>query len=627
MSNFKSQLKEAFGNLKRVFVRYPMACVSAIVLSVQLSRFFYYALKDINCIDFEWPSPIELFFALLLGSFLSILLCFTADLFCHLRKEKLPFRILWNVVAVALAAAGGKLLYANFHSNFVPYYVFTSLFVALMLLLAVPTLGYRNSRMTWNYHIRLLFAILLGDVVAHILVMGMVAIILSIFYLFHIDFNSESIIYALGIANGITIGLLLPCCVMALMPIDKESYDRPLIYNKFMKIIIQYILLTLVCIEAVVLYLFALKTLIQWELPQGKVAYLVFSYAIIGTIVWYLLKPVFCSEQPTKMKYLEKGYFVSLIPLLVLLFVGLFRRIHDYGFTANRYLVLVGACWFMVVSVIMLFRKSKSTNLALLTLPVIAVLLLFGPWSMFSLPERIQLNRFEKIATEYHLLENGKIVTPAEPLTQEQNVAISEIMDFFSSSDLYMCDLAERYFGYSYAEAEALCKEAYLESKLFTQMKAIYFNDFERDMIKNNQKEEIAAEPCFFQKEADEKLYKISGYDYAFPCDQRGTSCHHGAVKVDVKHEGPEWGGDDLFHFNINGDTFVINVIDSLSLNYNYPRGKNGTLSTVSIIHEDAHLKFYMDVSDISLYDKDPSDNSTARKIGNIHFYGFVKMK
>ena len=72
---------------------------------------------------------------------------------------------------------------------------------------------------------------------------------------------------------------------MALMPIDREAYDRPLIYNKFMKVVIQYILLPLVCIEAVVLYIFTLTILINWELPQGNVAYLVFSYAIAGTFV------------------------------------------------------------------------------------------------------------------------------------------------------------------------------------------------------------------------------------------------------------------------------------------------------------------------------------------------------
>ena len=166
--------------------------------------------------------------------------------------------------------------------------------------------------------------------------------------------------------------------------------------------------------------------------------------------------PVFRSEQPSKLKFLDRGFFISLIPLLVLLFVGLFRRIHDYGFTTNRYIVLVIAIWFMAIAWIMIFRKSRNVTPLLGSLVVISMLALVGPWSMFSLPKSMQIKRFEKIVNEYHLLGNGKLVPSAEPLSREQNIALSESLDFFIDTKEYQHDFAEQYFGITPEETDFL---------------------------------------------------------------------------------------------------------------------------------------------------------------------------
>ena len=60
----------------------------------------------------------------------------------------------------------------------------------------------------------------------------------------------------------------------------------------------------------------------------------------IEETVCYLMMPVFYAETLSKLRFFKRGFFISLLPLLVLLFVGLYRRVHEYGFTTNRYLVL-----------------------------------------------------------------------------------------------------------------------------------------------------------------------------------------------------------------------------------------------------------------------------------------------
>ena len=355
MSTIKTKIKDLIQNLKQVFLRFPLACFFALALTVMIS---YYILEG-AILEHE-----HLFYSTIIGCGIGILLAFSADLFCHLRQLKLSQRIWCNVAVVLATAISIGVIHANFDSMSDSYYIFTLIFAALLILLVWPMLGKRDVEMTWNYHFRLLFGIAVAYIMAFIIILGIVAILTSVAFLFNVDIDDT-----LYIAITIICAFLFPCCIMALMPINQEAYDKPLAYNKFMKVLVLYILLPLVCLEALVLYIYAIKILFAWQLPKGGVAYWVFSYAIAASIVWYLMMPVFRSEQPSKLKILDRGFFISLIPLLVLLFVGLFRRIHDYGFTTNRYIVLVIAIWFMAIAWIMIFRKSRNVTPLLSSLP------------------------------------------------------------------------------------------------------------------------------------------------------------------------------------------------------------------------------------------------------------------
>ena len=502
MSTIKTKIKDLIQNLKQVFLRFPLACFFALALTVMIS---YYILEG-AILEHE-----HLFYSTIIGCGIGILLAFSADLFCHLRQLKLSQRIWCNVAVVLATAISIGVIHANFDSMSDSYYIFTLIFAALLILLVWPMLGKRDVEMTWNYHFRLLFGIAVAYIMAFIIILGIVAILTSVAFLFNVDIDDT-----LYIAITIICAFLFPCCIMALMPINQEAYDKPLAYNKFMKVLVLYILLPLVCLEALVLYIYAIKILFAWQLPKGGVAYWVFSYAIAASIVWYLLMPVFRSEQPSKLKILDRGFFISLIPLLVLLFVGLFRRIHDYGFTTNRYIVLVIAIWFMAIAWIMIFRKSRNVTPLLSSLVIISLLALVGPWSMFSLPKSMQIKRFEKIVNEYHLLGNGKIVPSVEPLSREQNIALSESLDFFIDTKEYQHDFAEQYFGITPEETDFLINNySYydLKKQLMEKMNGEYIDKWDRrSPIEEVSVVEDNRVYTFYNKD-DDKLYDIYMYN------------------------------------------------------------------------------------------------------------------
>lgn len=616
MSNIKTKIKDLIQNLKQVFLRFPLACFFALILTILLSYLFVHVIVNTQHLNHE-----ELFFSTCWACGIAILLAFASDLFCHFRNASLMQRIWCNIAVVLAAAASAWLIYSQYNNGFIEYYFSTTLFVTLLLMLIWPTWGQQNIEMTWNYHIRLIFAIAVTYLLAHIIVFGILAILLSIQYLFNIE-----MLNIIAVAVAVVLAFFCPCCAMALMPINKDHYDKPLAYSKFLKVLVLYILLPLVCIEAIVLYIYAITILVSWQLPEGGVAYWVFSYAIAASIVWYLLMPVFRSEQPSKLKILDRGFFISLIPLLVLLFVGLFRRIHDYGFTTNRYLVLIISCWFLAVALIMLFRKSRNVVPLSCSLLVISILFLVGPWSIFSVPESLQMKHFEEIATEYNLLKNGKIVASPEPLSKVQNIALSESIDFFMETEKYQQDFAERYFDITPAETDSIVKNHYIRgfrNTLMDQMNAAYIPDY----MRNTDDEETQREYnnyLFINKE--KKLYDISQYDYRIYYDNdlepdvEPKIFQSDKIKIIIRDD-PK---GDIIHFQINNNNIDINVLDSLQIKRQckYHEAGYNDLSPCEIFHEDAHLKLYISVGKISI-----EEENTDSSIDNIRFNAFVKLK
>ena len=307
------------------------------------------------------------------------------------------------------------------------------------------------------------------------------------------------------------------------------------------------------------------------------------------------------------------------------MFVGLFRRIHDYGFTTNRYIVLVIAIWFSVISLIMIFRKSRNVTSLLGSLVIISLLALFGPWSMFSLPKSMQIKRFEQIANEYRLLQNGKIIPSAEPLSREQNIALSESIDFFMDTKEYRHDFAEKYFDITPEETDFLIRNySYYDFKeqLMDMMNGDYISEWNRRQTD----EEIAMEESncsfsFYNKD-EGKLYDITQYDYTF--SYRTTNPNFNCfqtdhIKITVSDDALK---KNILQLKINNNTVDINVIDSLHLKsklnksyYKFPME--------GIFHEDAHVKLFLNVQ----YCEIEKDSTNTPSLSEISFDGYVKLK
>lgn len=204
-------------------------------------------------------------------------------------------------------------------------------------------------------------------------------------------------------------------------------------------------LIPLVTAYILILYAYLAKILIEWELPNGWVTYLVLSFSIVGILALLLLHPVKEDSDKQWIKWFSTGYYRALIPLVVLLLFSIWVRIDDYGVTINRFIVATLGVWLTLMVLYFIISKSKSIMVIPISLCVITLGAAFGPFSAFSVSESSQLHRFEEILSEQSMItESGIAVSASEVLELDTRKELSSIVTYLT--DHHGIEVFQPYF-------------------------------------------------------------------------------------------------------------------------------------------------------------------------------------
>lgn len=222
----------------------------------------------------------------------------------------------------------------------------------------------------------------------------------------------------------LTVGFFSPIFFFGGVPKSEEKMDSDKIY-KFFKILVVYVIAPLLTAYTVVFYIYALRILFSWDWPEGIVGNMVLWYAIIGTLTMYFLSGM---DGESKWAAIFGKWFPRIIILpIVLLFISLIIRINAYGITANRYFLGAAGIWTLGCAIYMsiINYKKRCTRIITVSLVIIALLSVLGPWNAINVGRISQTNRLEKLLKENSLLVNGQ--TQKNPdLSKELKGEISE---------------------------------------------------------------------------------------------------------------------------------------------------------------------------------------------------------
>ncbi|OSY87012.1 hypothetical protein WH52_13175 [Tenacibaculum holothuriorum] len=312
---------------------------------------------------------------------------------------------------------------------------FILFFIAGHLLVLVAPFFFKWTKETYFNYLKTVFvAITRSLLFSLILYLGFVLALLAIKHLFSVDFDGKRFLQIFIVC----IGIVNTWTYLADFPKDIHHQNK-IDYGKALEVLVKYILIPLVILYLIILYAYALKITINWNLPKGWVSYLVIALSLLGFFIQILINPIQKSINSRPINKFYPWFYYALLPLIVLLFIAIFRRISEYGVTENRYFVLVLALWILAISLYMLFSKQKRMMILPLSLSILALLVSFGFWGAFSVSTNSQLQQFQKVYSE---IETNGFTTTLKKKNQLRSIV-------YYLSDKQQLHKVETVLGYS----------------------------------------------------------------------------------------------------------------------------------------------------------------------------------
>ncbi len=206
---------------------------------------------------------------------------------------------------------------------------------------------------------------------------------------------------------------------------DRFSFPAPL------KILLQYILIPLVSLYMLILYAYIAKILFTQKWPEGIVSYLIISYSLAGIISIILMSPLDEDDNFRWVRTFSKYFFRALIPLVIVLFMAVFKRIGQYGVTERRYFIVILAFWLGGTALYMMFSKKKILKLLPVSLSILSILAIYGPWSCFSVSFKSQRSILHELLRKNGILVDGSVRKTEESIPFSDRKSISSIIEYF----------------------------------------------------------------------------------------------------------------------------------------------------------------------------------------------------
>ena len=271
--------------------------------------------------------------------------------------------------------------------------------VAHLFVAVAPYLNQLKVSAFWDYNRQIFATIVVGAAYTFILWGGLSLAMLASGELFNLNMAGENYVRLFAVLAGIFNTVFFLYHYPTQYARDEPETD----YNAVFRNLCKYILIPIVTLYFLILYAYSFKILVRWELPNGWVTGLVIGFSVAGIFTYLLnyLLPLH-DDNPTPRVY-RKWFWWVLLPMIVLLFVAVGRRISDYGITESRYFGLLLGCWLLVCCGYFIFSKFDNIKFIPISLGLFGLVSVFGPLNAFQVSARSQAG-----ILQYLLVKNGR---------------------------------------------------------------------------------------------------------------------------------------------------------------------------------------------------------------------------
>jgi hypothetical protein len=216
-----------------------------------------------------------------------------------------------------------------------------------------------------------------------------------------------------------------------------------LAYPKQLRMAAAFLLMPLVAAYLLILYAYAARVLVEWRWPMGWASYLVLGFCALGLLVLFIIHPLEDNAEAAAadggwqarweakwVRLFTRHFHHALIPLLFLLFAAIGRRVHEYGLTENRYVVLALAMWLSGLALHSLLERRRDLRIMPASLCLISLLAAFGPWGAFEVSRKSQVSRLQSLLERNGMLVGGKLAKAPGPVPRPDRREIAGIAHY-----------------------------------------------------------------------------------------------------------------------------------------------------------------------------------------------------
>lgn len=380
---------------------------------------------------------------------LAIPLFVAIDLSAERRRWGLAMRAgLW--LAGAAVLAGFMALWYGW-SEPVAAARYVTLSAAFHLLVAfVPFTGTNHIQGFWQYNKTLFLRLLTGGIFTVVLFAGLAVALLAVDNLFGLNVPEERypqlwIVLAFVFNTWFFLGGL---------PEPIEELDRRTDYPAGLKIFAQYVLVPLVVVYLVILTLYLGKVLLTQEWPSGWIGWLVSSVAAAGIFSLLLVHPIAERAENRWMRTYARGFYLAILPSIVMLWLAIWKRVDQYGVTERRYFLAVLSVWLAGIALYYAIRRSRDIRIIPASLCLVGLVTFAGPWSAYRVSEASQIGRLRALLTRNEMLQNGVLGAARRPLPYDDRREVSAIVRYLVET--HGTDGIRDWFGGTLAGADTI---------------------------------------------------------------------------------------------------------------------------------------------------------------------------
>jgi hypothetical protein len=214
------------------------------------------------------------------------------------------------------------------------------------------------------------------------------------------------------------------------IPDDLPVLESRRDYPTGLRVFTQYVLLPIVVIYLVILTLYLGKVLITREWPSGWIGYLVSGVAVAGILSWLLVRPLEELTEHAWVKTYTRGFYLAIMPAIVMLWLAIGKRVAAYGITERRYFLVVLSLWLAGIALYYSVRRTRSIAVIPMTLCALGLLTFAGPWGAYAVSRRSQVGRLEALLARDGVLSAGVVHLAKRGISFDDRKEISAILEY-----------------------------------------------------------------------------------------------------------------------------------------------------------------------------------------------------